>query len=127
MEFILTLPKGVDYELAYALKEAGFPQPKIAVKGYYLITKEHQPREEAVYAPILEELIEALGDDFAGVHKPYGTEITEVKFIARTPTYSQSPVKDDKKFGGFPLTQISTEGSTPTEAVAKLWLALNKQ
>ena len=103
----------MNYELAKELKEAGFPQD--LNNGYYLtdlgITP-YSPTQlidpsKAAYIPTLEELIEACGDEFALLE--FGTR--------QAGWCAQSSIANDHV--GF--------GKTPTEAVARLWLALNKK
>jgi hypothetical protein len=110
----------MNYKLAKELKDAGFPQ---GTGRYFLEGGEHASgsaqevefllnsfeakdtkRYRFAYIPTLEELIEASGDTFAGVEnsKP---------MHARWRAWSWD---DDIAYG-----------STPLEAVARLWLALN--
>lgn len=65
--------------------------------------------EDTVYAPTLSELIEACGDNFWALYKARFAEYT-------WQAHSSSDQWD---------TEIS-HGTTPEEAVAKLWLTLNK-
>ena len=100
----------MDYELSKKLKEAGFPKD-------YTQWDDHD--EELLvqtwdmygsgYSPTLEELIKACGKDFESLY-------TEGKF-----EWSASGWKGDPQF------QESQVGSTPTEAVARLWLALRNK
>lgn len=100
------------YELAKKLKEAGFPQKEelgaryITPKGLYAYYPDNF-RQEA-YSPTLSELIEACGEKFGMLRSPLGQR----KWTAQGD-------------GGESL--VFTEGSTPEEAVARLWLALNKK
>lgn len=82
-----------------------------------------------VYIPTLSELIKACGDRFNELcHIPENISITEVSF-GRVPEgccffWSASSFTDNKK------EYIKSEygkGYTPEEAVAKLWLKLNKK
>lgn len=96
----------MNYELAKQLKDAGCPSRKHI--DDILIDK----RDGWIF-PTLEELIEACGEQFVGVSK----------------------MLDGKRIDGwyavyikpFDSRMASVEGSTPTEAVAYLWLALNKK
>ena len=115
------------YELANKLKEAGFPQPKIGAvpmpqgrwfkqiisngelavtsvdwTDWALASTRKIDTSFWVYIPTLTELIEACGDDFVGLKQ----EMTNY-WRAMTDLWA-----------GF--------GSTPEEAVANLWLALNE-
>lgn len=100
----------IDYSLAKQLKDAGFPQ--IKAYGQYLPDTE-SGRIDVAYAPSLSELIEACGKDFnCLVHTTNGG------------------VDSDKEFWSAGVDAISinwSNGHTPEEAVAKLWLALNKK
>jgi len=108
------------YELAKQLKDAGFPQEG---DGYVLHTPNckgwdapsdctHKTR---AYVPTLEELIEACGDDFRDL----------VYHSKRTPdsTYRRWTAKGGMRTIGY-WKLIS--GHSPEEAVARLWIALNK-
>jgi hypothetical protein len=99
----------IDYMLANELKDAGFPQ---GGKGRWLV----DPRQivarggDRAYVPTLEELIEACGENFAWLHQ----SVKSKKWAA------QDFIYDDEG-------PHSGQGSTPTEAAARLWLALNKK
>lgn len=93
------------YELAKELKDAGFPQ-------YTGVDCRHTPPaiqtagervEESVYFPTLSELIEACGNERIEMVRPV-LGLWEVR-----------------------TSEWKTNGSTPEEAVARLWLALNKK
>lgn len=92
------------YELAKKLKDAGFPMPKVSCH-------ECDQRREYVsdrdYTPDLSELIEACVEDFLDLSKIKGNKL----FRASAWIGEQLHAFD---------------GSTPEEAVAKLWLELNK-
>jgi hypothetical protein len=102
----------MNYDLAKELKDAGFPlrrhpnQEKQPQDGAYVID------HVQYYAPTLEELIEACGEEFHALqqdHQKTGTwRAVPTRYKANNPN-------------NFFL------GSTPTEAVARLWLALNKK
>lgn len=105
------------YELAKELKDAGFPQKNFAT--FFLeegapTLKEHDAaiRKKGIgdvpwtiAVPTLEELIEACGDDFAGLVK--------------------SKIANAPKWGAQSRSDNLRGGNTPSEAVARLWLALN--
>lgn len=93
----------MDYSLAKQLKDAGFPQRENGVI-YEHYVKEPES-EEKIYSPTLSELIEACGDKFMGLHH-----------YADTKTWLA--VSDENTYVNAP---------TPEEAVAKLWLELNKK
>lgn len=92
----------MNYELARQLKEAGFPQDGI---GQFVDTK--------LASPTLSELIEACGDDFDGLMPQRRVKNSLGKFVAMKDRYESL---SDCFFG-----------ETPEEAVAKLWLKLNKK
>jgi len=87
------------YETAKKLKDAGFKQTGIHSPLTYS-RKEGEP-----YYPYLNELIEACGESFYNLVK-------QQVWVARA--YNE---KEDEYVG---------TGNTPEEAVAELWLALNK-
>jgi hypothetical protein len=96
----------MNYELAKALEDAGFPQ---GGNGSFVAPPDKivVRREDRVYCPTLSELIEACGEDFGMLRR-----ISLTKWIAYvTPTYAR-PFYDD------------TTGTTPEQAVGRLWLAL---
>ncbi len=95
----------MNYELALQLKEAGFPQKG---KGHFETTKLDEP----YYIPTLSELIEACEDD--NFHLLSGSIVgAYIEWQAYT-GFARMP----KHIG---------VGTSPEEAVAKLWLALNKK
>lgn len=95
----------MDYELALELKNAGFPQMQFG-RGLWVIKDILYPTlSEKIYAPTLEELIEACGDGFGELIR-LGRDGWSVT------VYSFSNVKE------------YYEGRTPVEAVARLWMAL---
>lgn len=104
----------MNYELVKQLKDAGFPQKG---KGTYVEIPYHPESlknkkynqdqfKEAIYVPTLSELIEACGDGFLNMYKT-----KDGIFHCVNPFED----KDDEV------------GSTPEEAVARLWLAINKK
>ena len=112
----------MDYALAKELKDAGFPQDRSPWVYYVCQTSGHKPHsllkirngligykpEEVlgwIAAPTLEELIEACGGK--------NMDITS-DFESRWHAHSYTYVK-------------SGDGHSPTEAVARLWLARNKR
>lgn len=97
----------IDYKLAKQLKEAGFPQ-KGAGKTVAGPMNGNPEIPEYIYVPILEELIEACGEGFERLIRiKAGTG--GVVFQAQ---------------GGYENYEVA-QYKTPTEAVARLWLALN--
>lgn len=126
----------IDYNLARRLKDAGFPQ-----KGFWFYSSDETntpcltyqtnpydtagmvniavgdkdvvaPRFQKIvlcYAPALEELIEACGDRFASLLCNHNDTGWKWRAMA------------NGRFGA------NVEGTTPEEAVANLWLLLNKK
>jgi hypothetical protein len=97
----------MDYELAKALRDAGFQQEgrgTRVVDPAAIVAR----REDFAYVPTLEELIEAC------VPFTYGFT------LLRHPEYWSALTHRD----GVSVADI---GTTPLEAVARLWLSLNKQ
>ena len=104
------------YETAKELKDAGFPQDGDG--GIYVNSDgsnklEVDPRDGRIgyYIPTLEELIEACGRGFQRLDRQNLVKNPDT-FWALSSKYD-----DDKPYG---------TGTTPSEAVANLWLALNK-
>lgn len=101
------------YELALKLKEAGFPgsseweTAEVHDVGTSMVKGD---MSEFSFVPTLEELIEACGERFRGLEA--GDWRAEDKSVI---WYAKSK------------SEVIVEGSTPTEAVAKLWLVLNKK
>lgn len=90
----------MNYELALELKNAGFPQNGT---NY---TPDHGGSEDtAAYYPSLEELIKACGDQFYSV--VFATD------------------RDWRAFGE--ASRMHADGATPIEAVAHLYIAINKK
>lgn len=104
-------------ELARALKDAGFPQGWKGLKGEYV---EYSPHDEEsgvtqdvllyIYVPTLSELIEACGDRFPMLSRGDNG----IDWIC----CSYNSDKDS--------WEEYSKGSTPEEAVARLWLEFNK-
>jgi hypothetical protein len=91
----------MDYELAKALNDAGFPQTG---NGGHVGPSDKiiWRREDRVYVPTLEELIEACNG--------------KISVLIKQPTDWLA-----RSFAGG----LFGNGSTPSEAVARLWLALH--
>jgi hypothetical protein len=111
----------MNYELARELKDAGFPQGTTTdANRYNHLDSKGNPcapfYPDAVYVPTLTELIEACGDGFETLSRDTTTE--KMCWIANNYHDADSP--EEKVLGWY-------EGSTPEEAVANLWLALNKK
>lgn len=103
----------MNYELAKELQEAGFPyfhfEEFCKATGCHL--KDGIGRKEDVHKPTLSELIEACGEDFSGLWKKKGGWVASSRFIV------DEGIANNQEW----------IGSTPEEAVARLWLALNKK
>jgi hypothetical protein len=110
------------YELAKKLKDAGFPKESFKCfamtpdqikesldAGGYLYSSEN-----VINAPTLSELIEACGDGFENLKRDGGEWFTNY-------IYDRGEEYDDFAFSG------DTCGTSPEEAVAKLWFGLNKK
>jgi hypothetical protein len=109
----------MNYELAQELKDAGFPNikdlqhrqgrefilPDGSVPVYSLGNAENV---KGWFVPILEELIEACGKHFD-------------RLLAYHDTGDWEATSEKDSDGSFK----SASGKTPTEAVARLWLALH--
>ena len=102
----------MDYKLAKELKDAGFPQGDCTCEATEsnpeAVCKEMRSGMRC-NPPTLSELIEACGESFLKLVKIQLTEGEGVSYFESVSTYKEK---------GF--------GSTPEEAVARLWLALNK-
>ncbi len=105
----------MNYELAKQLKEAGFPQPEPIEIPEFLPDNLRRTElvweiKEDVYTPSLSKLIEACGVGFGSLNQ-----------------------LDDETYPEQWSASIYNEldkcviGSTPEEAVANLWLELNKK
>lgn len=119
----------MNYELAKELKEAGFPQTwpdgrlYFDEQGMVDYACEDHGSQEGVVIPTLSELIEACGNVFEslsyarkGSEHPSNTEWLERD--GRWIAVAEGP-------DGFTIEDKA--GKTPEEAVARLWLALNKK
>ena len=94
----------MNYELAKKLKEAGFPPRD---RRCMACVETHLGCDMTVMPP-LSELIEACGEKFGSLTRSYGDTVFKWKAI-------------DSEH------QIGRLANTPEEAVAELWLALNKK
>jgi len=100
----------LSYEICKELKEAGYPQKRESCIGY---AKEDgamwmaQHRNDVLYLPTLSELISECGDEIISLHfKSSGRSWVEY-------------------FGATTVLKTKLY-STPEEAVARLYLALNR-
>lgn len=106
----------MNYELALKLKEAGFPQ-KTTIKACAngICTDVGLP-----YEPTLSELIAACGDKFGALEK---IALTGIEWQAFSRQEFQKYGQDSRLVGNA----TGYAGSTPEEAVANLYLALNQK
>lgn len=93
------------YALARQLKNAGFPDMNRG--GFWNV--ESPDGLDRMYAPTLSELIEACGEELDEIVIYITDGVVEVK--GSNPTYG---------------LDLNVKASTPEEAVALLWLELNK-
>ncbi len=100
----------IPYELAKQLRDAGFPQNSEDTISEYLPDSPIPYYERSVSNPSLSELIEVCGNGFDILKRDL-----ENMWIAES--------GPDDFYGA----DYRSEGSTPDEAVAKLYLAINKK
>lgn len=113
----------LNYELAKRLKEAGFPwKKKFFIEGevcdcVFMAGEEkvHSLINKCGYRPTLEELIEACGEKFKRLERVDGGQ-----WFAYTFDLNHEHL-DSFQGNNFQI------GNTPGEAVANLWLELNKK
>ena len=103
----------ISYKLAKELKDAGFPQvfpqnDEMEIHDAVAISRIREKYDKGVYFPVLSELIEACGDELGGIKRKRGG--------------GWEAIPNDWT-GGIRLQT----GSTPEEAVARLYIALNKK
>jgi hypothetical protein len=98
----------LSHELAKELKDAGFPQGE---PEQYTSDGQWIPEAERKYIPTLSELIEACGCKTFDLLKIDNTWYAADGFGSHRDYWATH----------------KAEGSTPEEAVARLWLALNKK
>lgn len=97
------------YDLVKELKDAGFPKELTVCSGGRMCPlgmKKHYD------APTLSELIEACGDEFFALRRNFSAKDGKPFFWAET-------------YHGTTFAGVASP--TPEEAVAMLWLALNKK
>jgi hypothetical protein len=111
----------ITYEKALELKNAGFEQKKnrIGFLNTFIDNEGNLITEgESVYYPSLEELIEACVGRFV-LHSPNSCDVNEYYWQNGDKWLAFHQGDKDKETRG--------EGSTSSEAVANLWLELNKK
>jgi hypothetical protein len=104
----------MDYELAKQLEDAGFSQKGNGLK----IANPHAHSNvevEIAYAPSLDELIAAVPKNIGKASFVLGSANQGTEWVA---CYFDFVTNRGSEF--------NESGGTPTEAVARLWLALNK-
>ena len=108
------------YELAKQLKDAGFPLRSSYGADLDMFSDELSIKidGDTYMKPTLSELIEACGNNF---HKLTNKAFNKGTFVGELwEVQGWLPNSDSSKALG------SCDGQTPEEAVAKLWLELNK-
>lgn len=108
----------MNYKLALKLKNAGFPQ---SGTGYGLfpdgnVINSSFVTDVILYVPTLSELIEVCGEEYTKNGKKY--DFTLVRSLGKW----FASFTDEE----FTHSKMGT-GPTPEEAVANLWLELNKK
>lgn len=100
------------YELAFKLKEAGFPHKCVVNTGNDYCSQDFEFPQGNICFPTLSELIEACGNGkgFTISRDIYGIWRTEIE-------------KETETEWGI----VYSCGETVTESVANLWIALNKK
>ena len=112
----------IDYNLAKELKDAGFPDSEDwhrgSELGYSPDIMLAQCAGGVMNVPTLSELIDACGEAIDAIYSPYS---------------SMSEHEGHQLYEGWRVDStnehlgISVTGKTPEEAVARLWLALNRK
>lgn len=102
----------ISYELARELKEAGFPQ---GGRGAWALPPDALVgrSKDRVYVPDLSELIEACGADFGS--------------LAQNGSFKRYTPHQTRWVAWRSGPDHGVSGDTPEEAVANLWLALQKK
>lgn len=103
----------MDYELAKKLRDAGFTGHMCFETEYGCIQSIEGPNYSHACLPTLSELIEACPREIEG--NVFCLIAVKDRWECYYDNYGPSP------------GQVRTEGSTPEEAAARLWLALNKK
>jgi len=129
------------YEIAKQLKDAGYYKGReFQWRGNEKLKKfPNKPYQaegqDAVYAPTLSELIEACGEEFESLERYLpNKEDTYYTIYPEALGYlwHATSLGEERDMGDFVVRCESDccgkngHGSTPEEAVAKLWLELNK-
>lgn len=112
----------ISYELAKKLKDAGFPQWNYQKKGDVFC----RGTDKECYIPTLSELLEACGKGFYALYSPVdlytppGEAFGLMAWVAVSPGSEYLPGKV------IDFGHKAGAASTPEEAVANLWLALQE-
>lgn len=106
----------ITYELAKKLKDAGFPQEPYRDGKGFSHKQVSLEGGDLVKIPYLEDLIDACGDKLGRV------EHVMMRGVEETWISYSSKVENKLDIAAY----IVQQGSTPSEAIANLWLALNK-
>jgi len=112
----------VDYKLAKQLKDVGFPQD-LDRDPVWCREKKTQDQPPFLLLPTLSELIDACQK----IKEDFGLNVTHhpsEEFMARGYKDLANKVIWHATDDGY---ETNTEGKTPSEAVAKLYIALNKK
>jgi hypothetical protein len=110
----------MNYELAKELKDKGFPNSNDWKKGRVIgvgVCMIRDDGEDFDYVPTLSELIEACGECLSHI-KRYPLEDCVYWWAVSHCGHKEHEI------GG---NNLEEQGKTPEEAVARLWLALNKK
>ena len=106
----------ISYELALKLKEAGFPQEPSKALGILMDMYGKVPTPTECKIPTLSELIEA-----CGLKGFVMWELNGIIYAGKDDTAGRG----QNYYDDYP--HPLEEGLTPEEAVANLWLAINKK
>ena len=117
----------MEYELVKQLKDAGFRMEECELEMCTFTGDSLNENCRNYHYPTLSELIEACDGKWGQRFRWLGNEKTHWSAQARpihgrSKKYPDSPI-EIKQMG----KDIKTTGKTPEEAVARLWLALNKK
>jgi hypothetical protein len=103
----------MNYELAKELKDAGYPLIECDPGAKWNGGPFFKIDDIIYFSPRLEEIIEWCGDGFKNLER--NTTTANVVWLCNNYLSEHSPLDE------------MTEGSTPTQAVARLWLVLRKK
>ncbi len=119
----------IEYELAKKLKDAGFPiewkNPRNTVHHTKTVVGISVGTDN-ISVPTLSELIEACGDGIFELLRQSEWHRNETGFIWIA-TLADVSKMTHLSFSQVGNSMVKSGGSTPEEAVANLWLELNKK